>query len=71
MRSSIVVSWDDINYVIDCGPDFRQQMIRENVESINGILFTHEHADHIAGLDEIRPYCFQMGAVPFICQKEF
>ena len=64
LRSSIVVSWDDINYVIDCGPDFRQQMIRENVESINGILFTHEHADHIAGLDEIRPYCFQMGAVP-------
>ena len=64
LSSSIVVSWDDINYVIDCGRDFRQQMIRENVESINGILFTHEHADHIAGLDEIRPYCFQMGAVP-------
>ncbi|WP_275316131.1 MBL fold metallo-hydrolase [Tenacibaculum bernardetii] len=64
LRSSIIVSWDTIKYVIDCGPDFRQQMIRENVESINGILFTHEHADHIAGLDEIRPYCFQMGAVP-------
>ncbi|WBX70514.1 MBL fold metallo-hydrolase [Tenacibaculum retecalamus] len=64
LRSSIVISWDAINYVIDCDPDFRQQMIRENVESINGILFTHEHADHIAGLDEIRPYCFQMGAVP-------
>lgn len=64
LRSSIVFSWDEINYVIDCGPDFRQQMIRENIESINGILFTHEHADHIAGLDEIRPYCFQMGAVP-------
>jgi phosphoribosyl 1,2-cyclic phosphate phosphodiesterase len=69
LRSSIVVSWDDINYVIDCGPDFRQQMIRENVESINGILFTHEHADHIAGLDEIRPYCFQMGAVPLYMSK--
>ncbi|WBX75283.1 MBL fold metallo-hydrolase [Tenacibaculum ovolyticum] len=64
LRSSIIVSWDDINYVIDCGPDFRQQMMREEVASINGILFTHEHADHIAGLDEIRPYCFQMGAVP-------
>ena len=64
LRSSIIISWDTIKYVIDCGPDFRQQMIRENVESINGILFTHEHADHIAGLDEIRPYCFQMGAVP-------
>lgn len=64
LRSSIMVSWDDCNYIIDCGPDFRQQMIRENVESIKGILFTHEHADHIAGLDEIRPYGFQMGAVP-------
>nr|WP_299032888.1 MBL fold metallo-hydrolase [uncultured Tenacibaculum sp.] len=64
LRSSILVSWDEFNYVIDCGPDFRQQMIREEVASINGILFTHEHADHIAGLDEIRPYCFQMGPVP-------
>ncbi|ALU74465.1 MBL fold metallo-hydrolase [Tenacibaculum finnmarkense genomovar finnmarkense] len=64
LRSSIVISWDKIKYVIDCGPDFRQQMIREKVSSINGILFTHEHADHIAGLDEIRPYCFQMGEVP-------
>ncbi len=64
LRSSVLVSWNDSNYVIDCGPDFRQQMMREEVQSINGILFTHEHADHIAGLDEIRPYCFQIGAVP-------
>jgi len=69
LRSSILVSWDEFNYVIDCGPDFRQQMIREEVASINGILFTHEHADHIAGLDEIRPYCFQMGAVPIYLLK--
>ncbi|WP_233890371.1 MBL fold metallo-hydrolase, partial [Tenacibaculum piscium] len=54
---------------IDCGPDFRQQMMREKVTSINGILFTHEHADHIAGLDEIRPYCFQMGEVPIYTSK--
>lgn len=69
LRSSVVISWDEINYVIDCGPDFRQQMMREEVNSINGILFTHEHADHIAGLDEIRPYCFQMGAVPIYASK--
>ncbi|CAM1347312.1 MBL fold metallo-hydrolase [Tenacibaculum insulae] len=69
LRSSVVISWDDVNYVIDCGPDFRQQMIREEIESINGILFTHEHADHIAGLDEIRPYCFQMGAVPIFASE--
>ncbi len=70
LRSSILISWDDINYVIDCGPDFRQQMMREEVASINGILFTHEHADHIAGLDEIRPYCFQMGAVPIYVSEK-
>lgn len=64
LRSSVLFSWDDYNYVIDCGPDFRQQMLHSNVESINGILFTHEHADHIAGFDEIRPYYYQMGDVP-------
>ncbi|WP_299627113.1 MBL fold metallo-hydrolase [uncultured Tenacibaculum sp.] len=68
LRSSIVVSWKDegeeINYIVDCGPDFRQQMIKANIESIKGILFTHEHADHIAGFDEIRPYYYRMGPVP-------
>ena len=64
LRSSIMISWDDFNYIIDCGPDFRQQMLRENVTSINGILFTHEHADHVAGLDDIRPFGFKMGEVP-------
>ncbi|MGG8496550.1 MBL fold metallo-hydrolase [Tenacibaculum sp. TC6] len=64
LRSSIMISWDEVTYVIDCGPDFRQQMIRENVQKINGILFTHEHSDHIAGFDDIRPYSFQIGEVP-------
>ena len=50
--------------MIDCGPDFRQQMLRENVRAIHGVLFTHEHSDHTAGIDDLRPYCFQMGAVP-------
>jgi phosphoribosyl 1,2-cyclic phosphate phosphodiesterase len=69
LRSSILVSWNNVNYVIDCGPDFRQQMIREEVSSINGILLTHEHADHIAGLDDIRPYGFQLGEVPMYLSK--
>ncbi len=64
LRSSILISYGDINYVVDCGPDFRQQMLRANVETLEGILFTHEHADHIAGLDEIRPFCFKKGALP-------
>ncbi|WP_442266925.1 MBL fold metallo-hydrolase [Tenacibaculum sp. ZS6-P6] len=68
LRASIVFTWEynkeEICYIIDCGPDFRQQMIKANIESINGIFFTHEHADHIAGFDEIRPYYYQMGPVP-------
>ena len=63
-RSSIMISWSDATYIIDCGPDFRMQMLRENVQRINGILFTHEHADHTAGFDDVRPFSYQMGDVP-------
>ena len=64
LRSSIMLEWDDYRYIVDCGPDFRQQLLREKVDSINGILFTHEHADHTAGLDDIRPFSYHMGDVP-------
>jgi phosphoribosyl 1,2-cyclic phosphate phosphodiesterase len=63
LRTSILVEWDSYRYVIDCGPDFRYQMLRAKVSKIDGILFTHEHADHTSGLDDIRPFSFQMGAV--------
>ena len=69
LRVSAMVQWDDYTYIIDCGPDFRYQMLRANVTSIDGILFTHDHADHVAGLDDIRPYCFQMGSVPIYAQQ--
>ncbi|MFN0031655.1 MAG: MBL fold metallo-hydrolase [Flavobacteriales bacterium] len=55
-RASIMLSCDNQNMVIDTGPDFRQQMLREKVKSIAGIVFTHEHKDHIAGLDEVRAF---------------
>jgi len=64
LRSSVMFEWDSYRYIIDCGPDFRQQLLREKVDSINGILFTHEHADHTAGLDDIRPFTHKMGDVP-------
>ena len=69
LRSSIMISWDNVNYIIDCGPDFRQQMLREKVQSINGVLFTHEHSDHTAGMDDLRPFCYQMGEVPIYLDK--
>ena len=64
LRSSILISWDDVSYAIDCGPDFRQQMLRENIQSLNGVFFTHEHADHTSGLDDLRPFCYQIGEMP-------
>ena len=56
LRVSVLISWDQFNYVIDCGPDFRAQMLAANPSSLEGVIFTHEHADHTAGLDDIRPF---------------
>jgi phosphoribosyl 1,2-cyclic phosphate phosphodiesterase len=56
LRSSILVTWGDQNFVIDTGPDFRQQMLREDVRSLRAVLYTHEHKDHIAGMDDVRSY---------------
>ncbi|NCO64865.1 MAG: MBL fold metallo-hydrolase [Flavobacteriales bacterium] len=63
LRVSVLIQWDDYAYVIDCGPDFRQQMLRAKCSKIDGILFTHEHSDHVAGLDDIRPFYFRQGDV--------
>jgi len=64
LRVSVMVSWKNYNYVIDCGPDFRQQMLANDVSRLDGILFTHEHSDHTAGLDDIRPFFFRQGDIP-------
>ena len=63
LRVSILVQWDEYTYVVDCGPDFRQQMLRANCSRIDGIIFTHEHADHTMGLDDIRPFFFRQGEI--------
>ena len=64
LRSSVLVQWKNYNYIIDCGPDFRQQMLKNNCTHLDGIIFTHEHADHTSGLDDIRPYFFRQGDIP-------
>lgn len=56
LRTSAMVTINGSNLIIDCGPDFRYQMIREKVEDICAILFTHGHRDHIAGLDDVRAF---------------
>ena len=69
LRVSVMVSWDEYNYVIDCGPDFRQQMLTHKVDRLHGVLFTHEHADHTAGIDDIRPFFFRQGDIPIYAQE--
>ena len=65
LRVSIAISWADFIYVIDCGPDFRQQILRNPIPRLDGVIFTHEHADHTAGLDDIRPFFFRQGNIDF------
>ncbi|MGF1555917.1 MBL fold metallo-hydrolase [Paucihalobacter sp.] len=64
LRVSVLIEWDHYSYVVDCGPDFRQQMLNSACAKIDGIVFTHEHADHTAGLDDIRPFNYRQGALP-------
>jgi phosphoribosyl 1,2-cyclic phosphate phosphodiesterase len=58
LRSSILIETQGKTLVVDTGPDFRQQMLRANVGILDAVLFTHEHKDHLAGLDEVRAYNF-------------
>lgn len=69
LRVSVLLRWENFSFVIDCGPDFRQQMLRENVQKLDGVLLTHEHSDHTAGLDDIRPFNFKQGSLPFYADK--
>ena len=69
LRVSISISWENKTYIIDCGPDFREQMLKNSISKIDGILFTHEHADHSAGLDDIRPFFFKYGNIPIYAHK--
>lgn len=80
LRSSVHILVDGISLVIDTGPDFRQQMLRENIVHLDAVLFTHAHRDHTAGLDDVRAFNFKQemmmpvyGSAPTINQikKDF
>lgn len=69
LRVSVLLEWEDITILIDCGPDFRQQLLRTNCTKIDAVLFTHEHSDHTAGLDDLRPFYFRQGDMPVYAHK--
>ena len=59
LRTSILIEKDGNSFVVDTGPDFRQQMLREGVKQLDAVIFTHEHKDHTAGLDDVRAFNFR------------
>ncbi len=69
LRVSALVQWDGFSVLIDCGPDFRQQLLRTDCTQIDAVLFTHEHSDHTAGLDDLRPFFYRHGALDIYAQE--
>ena len=70
LRSSVHFEEEDFSVVIDSGPDFRQQALRENIKRLDALVFTHEHKDHTAGMDDIRSYNFsQKEDIPIYARK--
>ena len=69
LRVSIWIKTENESIVIDCGPDFRQQMLHSKCSTLDAILFTHEHSDHTAGLDDIRPFSLKFGPTQLYCHQ--
>ncbi|MFK7807138.1 MAG: MBL fold metallo-hydrolase [Saprospiraceae bacterium] len=61
LRTAVLISKGSVNIAVDCGPDFRQQMLRAKVDHLNAVLITHEHNDHVIGMDDVRPFNFSSG----------
>lgn len=67
-RSSALIETDGKRILIDCGPDFRQQMMNMPFSKLDGVLLTHEHYDHVSGIDDLRPFC-QFGDIQIYTEK--
>lgn len=71
LRSSVFIETAHSKFIVDVGPDFRQQMLREKITHIDFVLLTHQHKDHTAGLDDLRAYNYlQKGAIPIHAEEE-
>jgi len=69
LRTSAIASVGDTNLLIDCGPDFRQQILRAGSPELSALLVTHIHYDHVGGIDDLRPYCAN-GPFPVYCTED-
>jgi phosphoribosyl 1,2-cyclic phosphate phosphodiesterase len=69
-RTSLLIQSDTTAVVIDTGPDFRFQMLREKVKNLDAVVFTHGHKDHVAGLDDIRPFNYLLGKTIDVYSEE-
>jgi phosphoribosyl 1,2-cyclic phosphate phosphodiesterase len=70
MRSSIYVETDACRWVIDTGPDFRQQCLRHGVRAVDAVVYTHAHTDHIMGFDDLRVFCHGGRILPVYASEE-
>lgn len=71
LRTSVHLAVDGLSVVIDSGPDFRQQMLREGIGRLDALIFTHEHKDHTAGMDDVRAFNFKQQAdIPVYARKK-
>lgn len=70
LRTSALITVDGVNLLIDCGPDFRTQMLRAGSPKIEALLITHSHYDHVGGVDDLRPYCSIGDGFPIYCRPD-
>lgn len=70
LRCSALVEIRDKKLLIDCGPDFREQMLRSRTESLDALLITHTHYDHVGGIDDLRPFCLNDRHFPVYCRED-